>query len=472
MAVESKKDKKNNPAGESPVTSLDMLSNKLSDIAAEAKIIENSAEVDGRSLTTEEVSKLKELKTQFAEVEQEISARESIQEMNAKIAQPGRRQTQPEPLAAAADDDGGEERPRPAMSIVGGAPSGSTKGNWGFTRGLGEFVVAARKSKNGGQLDQRIRNAPTSYGQEAVGADGGFAVPPDFRAEIMKKVQGEESLLSRTDQQVTSGNSLVLPQDNTTPWQTSGGVIASWTGEGASINGSKPALGQMEVKLNKLTALVPITSELAEDVTSMNRYLSSKVPEKFTSAINTAIVSGSGVGQPLGLLNSAALVTQAAESGQGSGTVVAKNILNMMGRFYAALRNGAAWLINQDVEPQLQQLVMPGTNPSFPAYMPPGGFSQSPYSTLLGLPVIPVEACAQVGTVGDIILTNLKQYCSAVKSGGMRAEASMHLYFDLDMMAFRFVLRLGGQPYWAAPIVRQNSTNTVSSIVALNSSRT
>jgi hypothetical protein len=47
--------------------------------------------------------------------------------------------------------------------------------------------------------DQRlIQNASLStYGTEAVGADGGFAVPPEWRSEIMGMVDAEDSLLSR-----------------------------------------------------------------------------------------------------------------------------------------------------------------------------------------------------------------------------------------------------------------------------------
>jgi hypothetical protein len=54
----------------------------------------------------------------------------------------------------------------------------------------------------------------------------------------------------------------------------------------------------------------------------------------------------------------------------------------------------------------------------------------------------------------------------------MRTDVSIHLYFDTDHVAFRFIMRLGGQSYWPAPIVRQNGSNTLSPIVTLNSSRT
>jgi HK97 family phage major capsid protein len=51
---------------------------------------------------------------------------------------------------------------------------------------------------------------------------------------------------------------------------------------------------------------------------------------------------------------------------------------------------------------------------------------------------------------------DLSQYMSVVKAGGIRQDVSIHLFFDYDITAFRFVLRVGGQPWWNAPITRQN----------------
>jgi hypothetical protein len=58
------------------------------------------------------------------------------------------------------------------------------------------------------------------------------------------------------------------------------------------------------------------------------------------------------------------------------------------------------------------------------------------------------------------------------KSDGLRADVSIHLYFDTDHTAFRFVMRVGGQPYWSQAVPRSNSANTLSMIVTLSSTRT
>jgi HK97 family phage major capsid protein len=98
--------------------------------------------------------------------------------------------------------------------------------------------------------------------------------------------------------------------------------------------------------------------------------------------------------------------------------------------------------------------------------MPAGGMSGLPYATLFGRPVIPVEYCATLGTVGDIILADFNEYLLARK-GGLQTASSIHFRFDYDETVFRFVLRLDGQPAWNAPLTPFKGSNTLSPFVAL-----
>ncbi len=77
-----------------------------------------------------------------------------------------------------------------------------------------------------------------------------------------------------------------------------------------------------------------------------------------------------------------------------------------------------------------------------------------------------VEASAALGTVGDIVLADLSQYI-AITKGGVKADESMHFYFDQNIRTFRFVMRLGGQPWLSTPITRKNGSSTQSHFVTL-----
>jgi HK97 family phage major capsid protein len=210
-----------------------------------------------------------------------------------------------------------------------------------------------------------------------------------------------------------------------------------------------------------------MSEESIEDAPSMTAFLNKKVPEKMAFAINYAIVQGNGAGKPLGIMNSPALVSVAKETGQLADTLETANLLKMYSRMYGPSRSRAVWLINQDIEPQLFQLTM-GTN-SMPVYLPPNGLAQAPFATIMGRPVIPTQACETIGDQGDIIFADLSQYMTVTKTnGGVRQEVSMHLWFDQDMLAFKFVFRVGGQPWWSAAVSPRDGSNTLSPFVTLD----
>lgn len=434
---------------------LDDLKAQADKLQEEMEAILQKADDEDREVTDAELTEIEAKKKKQQAFDKQIAARESV-----KPTAGGGRKSLAEPAQL------GRERVPAQVRI---------EDRRGGFRNLGEFAQTVRAAVlRPGDVDVRIRNAaPSTAGNEGTGADGGFAVPPEFRQEIWQKVMGEETLLSRTNGLVTGGNSMTLPADETTPWESSGGVQAYWENELGAITQSKPALQMKNIRLNKLTALVPVSEELLEDAPGMDSYLRKKAPEKMQAKVNTALVRGTGAGQPQGILNSPSLITVAAISGQGSGTVVFGNINAMWSRMYAPLRRNAVWLINQDVEPQLEALAFDHSAPSpVPAYLPAGGLSASPFSTLKGRPVIPVQPCSTVGTVGDIILVDFQQYMSITKGQDIKTDVSIHLYFDAAAVAYRFIFRLAGQPWWNAAITPENGNNTLSWAVALNSSRT
>lgn len=456
---------------------------KLHEIHTERQAIYTEADQNGREVKPEDLERFEALGVEFERIQADIDRRKEVLAQQDELTRPQGRQTDPEPGHGERDDDDqpdekkpnqlqpdrnrrpsrlGTERPR----IV-GASAVAVDQRYGF-HSFGEFALSVARSNSGGRHDRRLDQLATStYGNEGTGADGGFLVPPDFRTAILDKMFGEASLISRTDQMVSSSNQMTLPSDETTPWETSGGVQVYWAAEGSQITPSKPKIDENQVRLHKLTALVNITEELLEDAPAMTNYLRRKVPEKFNWKINYSIVQGTGAGQPRGLLQSGALVTVSAEDGQAADTILFQNIVNMWSRLHAPCRQNAVWLINQDIEPQLLSMSFPGSGTAVPVYLPAGGLSASPYGTLMGRPVIPTEACETLGDLGDIILADLSQYITVTKIGGMRQQVSMHLYFDQDITAFKFTMRMAGQPWWKAPIDRRDGSNTLSCIVTL-----
>lgn len=434
------------------------LKDKLPGLLAAAEHFMMNAEAEQRPPNEDEQKQFDNAMAVYEASEKQIAALERAESARARMEAPGVAKTRPEGTQA---PEGG------AITVTGGYKPGASKGTHGFMH-MGEFAFSVCKAKQGYTDNRLIKNAAAgTAGSEGVGADGGFAIPPDFREVIVKKVQAEDSLFARTDQYTTESNELILPVDEDEPWASTGGIQVQWLGEGNTFNQSKPKLREFITRTNKIGALVPMSNESLADAKRLGDYLTGKVPDKLGYAINAAIIGGTGVGQMAGLIGAASnsvangnvpsVVTQAAEGGQTAGTIVYNNIVRMWSRLYGRLRTAdACWVINQDVEPQLAQMVVPGGSPG-PAYLPPGGLAGLPYATLYGKPILYSEACSAVGTVGDIILANFSAYATVVKEGGVRTDTSMHLYFDADQTAFRVIMRVGGQPWWGKGVSRAKS---------------
>lgn len=331
---------------------------------------------------------------------------------------------------------------------------------------IGDFALAIRGLYTpGSQIDQRLMipgAAPTNFHKEG-GSDEGRMVPPAFKEEIWEAVsESDGSLIADVDAEPTASNSVELNTDESTPWGATG-VQAAWRSEGAQLSPSKLATTSVQVKLHELYAFVLATSELLADAPRLAARLMKKAPMAIAYKINEAIVNGTGAGQPLGWFTSGAKVSVAKETSQVAATVVAANVAKMYARNLKPSQG--IWFINQDVMPQLPLLVI-GTQP---AWAPPSqGLVGAPGGTLLGRPVRFLENCQTAGTQGDIQFVNPKGYYVAHKGTAPEFAESMHLYFDYNISAFRWIFRVGGQPYLSAAVSPAKGSSTRSDVVVLD----
>jgi HK97 family phage major capsid protein len=335
---------------------------------------------------------------------------------------------------------------------------------------FGEFAQTVRGAAlGGGRTDQRLligAAAPSTFGNEGGGVDGGFLVPPQFSTDIFTLSLEEEALLPRTDSTPISGNSMVFPKDETTPWGTDG-IRAYWQAEASLATATKPKLGVSTMRLHKLMALVPVTDELLDDASALAAYLPNLTARSIRWKVDESILFGTGAGQPQGVLHSNALIVVAKDSGQATATLSAKNVINMVTRLPAGSYSRAFWLINPDVLPALDQMTLG----NYPIYMPVGAgvgsMQGSPYGMLKGRPIVTTEHAAAFSSQSDVSLLDLSYYRSITSRGGVQTATSMHLYFDADATAFRTTFRVDGGPKLENVITPPKSTNTRSPFVTL-----
>jgi HK97 family phage major capsid protein len=333
-------------------------------------------------------------------------------------------------------------------------------------KSFGEFASAIVKNTVHGSLDNRLNfnaAAPGTYGNEASGADGGFLIPPEFSKQIFTLSLTDDALLPLTDNTDVSGNSMVFPKDETTPWGTDG-VRAYWQAEATAATATKPKFGTSILRLHKLMALVPLTDELVSDTNSLDSYLPGKVSDSIRWKVNEALLFGNGNGQPLGAFNSAASIMQVKEGSQAANTVATNNILNMIARLIPGSFAKAIWLVTPDALPGLFGLTLG----NYPIYLPTNqGIQGNPYGTLMGRPIMVSQHAPAFSAQGDISWVDMSYIRSITKSGGIQTATSLHLYFDADATAFRATFRVDAQPKIAAPLSQAKGSKTLSPFIQL-----
>lgn len=337
---------------------------------------------------------------------------------------------------------------------------------------LAEFALAVRQvCRPGGGVDPRLAAmrqvpgaAPTNYHETAGAAGEGYMVPPQYRSEIWDLVfdPGTYDLLDLVTFEPTTSNVVDMAADETTPWGAVG-VQAYWRSEASQMSATKLDTDGRSTKLHELYAFVLASEELLADAPRLAARLTRKSAEAIRYKASAAVANGTGAGQPLGWNKAACLVTQTKESAQATATFKAENAAKMFSRQLAI--NQAAWLINQDVFPQLLTMTIGNQ----PIWTPPSaGFTQAPGGFLLGRPVRVSEHCETLGTKGDVqFVAPGPGYYGTVKQGGVQYAESMHLFFDYGIQAFRWMFRIGGQPYLSAAVSPAKGSTTRSHFVTL-----
>jgi HK97 family phage major capsid protein len=332
-----------------------------------------------------------------------------------------------------------------------------------------EFLRAARNAETvPDAIDPRLfplRSAGLGLG-EGVGSDGGFLIPPQYSDQLlMRSFQGGK-LMSRVRRVPVSSNRYGIPVvDETSRVAGSrwGGVFAQWQGEGSTAVPSRPRFRTQYFDMKKLVCLGYVTEEQLEDYAATASILEQAFSEEVIFEFERNIFEGTGVGSPLGILNSPSVVVVPAEGGQTVTTVNVQNVMKMYARLWSRSMQSAVWLVNQDVLPQLGLMTLG----NFPIYLAPGQLGAgSDFGLLLGRPVLVTEYSSTLGVVGDIMLVDLDQYLVADRRG-TDMQQSAHVRFLQGEQAFRLTLRADGAPLWNAPLTPLKGVNTQSPFIAL-----
>ena len=426
------------------------LSNKISTLL-------DAATDEQRGLTEEEKSEHDKLEKEFDGLTDTIQRLETAQKRKQELS----KVTIPVKIEAGRAEDCDE--------------NGDFKGYREFSKGgfgemLRDVVVFSRTLQMPEKLKKLQKWALGS--SESVGADGGVLVQPDHVDGLFQMAVNEAILAPQCRQVETESLIVALNAVDETSRATGsrfGGVQAFRRAEAGSISASKPKFRREEIRVDPLDALYYATEELLEDVSALQTLVAPMFAGELSWKLDDEIVSGTGAGgQCLGILNAPATIEIAKEDAQSADTVLYANIQNLLDRMLPSSEPRAQFFIHSDVRPKLRNMVhTPGSNTDFLPFVPGGnGVLGEKFDTLGGKKCSRIEQARALGDKGDVIYADLSQYL-LVRRRGIKASQSAHVAFLTSEMAFKWSMRVGGQPLPVSPITDAYGSTTRSSFLVL-----
>lgn len=458
--------------------SADELRSKIDEAGSKARSLHGRAgaiiarvEAEGRDLTPDEKCQVDRLLAQseaaaaeLPELRFELRHAEASDEREASQATARPRVTTPTAPGGSAVWTPGHRGARFADVFRGRATPASTGSRFAS---LGELALAVA---TGGHDARLIHNATMV---ETTGGSGGFLVPMQFLGPILDEALAREVVRPRATVVPIASNQATVGAfdyaDGTNAARA--GLSLTWTGEAAALSEQRGKTREVTLKPHKGSIFVRVSSELAADAIAFDAQLSEAMIAAVAAGLDAAFINGNGAGQPLGIVNAPATISVAKEASQVAATLVPQNLAKMAARLNPSSWSSSVWLIHPTALVQLLQLQAKVQNVAATENV--GGYSPGWFTvaadgsmTLLTRPVVVTDACAPLGTVGDVILADLRRYLV-----GLRADAAIardeSRYFDSDEIAFRLILRIDGQPRVAEATKLRDGSNTVSPFVTL-----
>lgn len=321
-------------------------------------------------------------------------------------------------------------------------------------RSFADFVRAV----NTGLADPRLAESRNLAGW--LGSAGGFAVPTQFVAGIMDAAIEDALVIPRARiVPMTSDTAKIAAWSDTShASNVFGGFTGAWLGEAETATRETPTLRQIELNAHKLALFAAASSELVADAPGFEDDLARAMSKTIGFYSDAAFISGTGAGQPLGVLNDPALIS--ISSSAGAGSIVGDDLPKMLARLHPACYKRAVWVVSSEALGVLWILKNDEGDYLFrPSETGAGG-------VLLGLPVVVSEHCARVGTVGDVILADFSQYVVGLRRE-IVLERTNAASWTTDEIDYRVILRVDGMGSWQSALTPKNSGDTLSWAVAI-----
>lgn len=280
---------------------------------------------------------------------------------------------------------------RPGVAITEEKANRSSQSEYGKA-----FRLYLRKG-----MDAGLEHLQTKTLSAGIDADGGFLITDTMSERIVRIVNESSPMRRLATVETISSDALDVIEDT----QDMG---ASWVAEtGVRADTTTPDIGKHVISVHEMFAQPKATQKLVDDASiDIEQWVAEKVGDRFARLESTAFISGTGTGQPQGILAYPAGTAWGQIQQVNSGTSAVVTGDSLIRLFYALkdeYARRATFLMNRSVV-QSVRLLKGTTNDQ---YLWQPGLAAGAPETLLGVPVVhaadmPVAAANSLSVaVGD-----------------------------------------------------------------------
>lgn len=294
---------------------------------------------------------LQEIKARIAEINTEITTRGAemtADELTALETEVAGLQEERSKLLAAPNTQ--EQRNRILAAVAAGQPvpgQGAPTVVRSFPAAGGSHETAEDKyatmQYRKAFMDYVVRGTaiPTEYRADAVTktTDVGAVIPTTVLNQIVEKLESTGMILALVTRTAYKGG-VAIPVSTVKP-------VATWVAEGAGSEKQKKTAekdGMVTFAYHKLRCAVAVSLEVDNmAMSAFETLLINNIVEAMTKALEQAIISGSGTGQPKGIVKETPATGQAIETASLSYT----DLVKVEGALPQAYEAGAVWCMSK-----------------------------------------------------------------------------------------------------------------------------
>jgi len=274
---------------------------------------------------------------------------------------------------------------------------------------------------------------------EGSNTAGGFLVPEEFKAEILR-LAPLYGVIRREARLVPQMSDVVhFPASGTTD------VTAQWVNEAGQILSTDPTFRQVTLTLNKLGSIPKVTNELLQDANvNTVQYLAEIIAEAFAKAEDQQGFNGTG--SPfVGVLSATGVPTYPHLGGTAMICLSYQDLVNATAHIYTNATANAKFYFHRSMVAHVRSLITTAGAPII----------GSTAKEIAGYPIVDTEiipgtasASAQINTYPYAIFGDLRKGLMMGERGSMTMKISTEAtvgsdnLFEKDMSALRMIERV------------------------------